>query len=183
MGGVIVGAMEVLPTTGSEGIDPVWKLSLSRRVESIGEASAESMRTIYKDIPPRDLERMIAPLTDAELERQCDTFVRSNNVAEVMSLSCPGMSIDDVRILRDRGYLIAVTDQGRSLYPMFQFDRGTGLLPHDLIRLANERFTTQDDSGWSVLSWWLNPTGTLRGIHQLLAYEEVQAGIEMCTMR
>lgn len=81
-----------------------------------------------------------------------DVFIRSDDVAAVMSASCPGITTDEVRILRDLGYLLSFPVGNTHVYPLFQFDSRSGL-PRPCIKETSDNMDF-NKSLWSRGIWW-----------------------------
>lgn len=89
-----------------------------------------------------------------------DIYLYTSGVAELLSQG-PGEVVDaDVATLRRWKHLLAISDHGRWLYPLFQFEQGTPSVS-PLIQEANDRF--RDSEPWEVLSWWFLPRISLQG--------------------
>ena len=84
-----------------------------------------------------------AKLTEGVLKS--DTFVRTEDVATIMSVQCPGITTEEVRVMRDLGYLLSFPVGDVHMYPLFQFD-STGM-PRDCIKAVS------DLKGYSRSSW------------------------------
>ena len=111
----------------------------------------------------RETERyrkQLALVTAARNELlQRDTYLYTAGVADLLTRSGLPTSEADVTILREWGYLLAVEDHGRRLYPAFQFDDSA--MPRRIIREVNHRFNGAEP--WDVLMWWRNPRISLEG--------------------
>lgn len=161
----------------SAPIDESWTRSLHENFRHPSEDERDQLLNEYSFLPPLDRERisgsnttaldsaLARQLQDATRERNAlldmDTYVRSEDVAAIMSVSCPGITVDEVRVLRDFGYLIAVPHQNRNIYPTFQFERRSGL-PFDSVKYVSDMFDT-DGSPWGILAWWLGASRDLEG--------------------
>jgi hypothetical protein len=102
-------------------------------------------------------------------------LVWSEDVAALLAPSIPGITVDEVRLMREQGLLLAVKDHDRNVYPLFQFERGTSL-PFREIEVANEHLS-ENGSSWSALFWWTQPNPFLNGerpCESLLSGRETQ---------
>lgn len=150
-------------------LDPLWEDSLRppnhRVVDEEERDVIEGLRAVMID---EDIDTLLGQrpnsadfyqhvFSEALAARneilQRNRFVRSEQVAASMASTCPGITADEVRILRDLGYLLAVPLADNSLYPSFQFDPDTGL-PFDAIKVVNDRFYSPEASTWGILGWW-----------------------------
>lgn len=86
-------------------------------------------------------------------------YLSTRGVAELLTNAGVLTSEAEVTVLREWGYLLSVTDHGRHLYPMFQFDERS--LPRVIVREVNTRFGTAEP--WDVLMWWHQQRPSLNG--------------------
>lgn len=89
-------------------------------------------------------------------------FYREGDTVDLLSLSCPGITPEELRILRDLGYLISVPIDGDEYYPAFQFNPDRGYLPYDSIKLVND-WIGDSRTAWAPLAWWKSPNRLLEG--------------------
>lgn len=169
----ILRAMEYAPADTSD-VNPAWRDRLLDIMQTPSVEDEQALREKYSFMPERDLDLMLAPFSKEEIAGQLrlasearadilsqDAFVNSEHVAAVMSESCPGVTMNEVRILRDMGYLLSVEDSGHNIYPLFQFERRSGL-PYQAIRDVDDIFAATDPSGWGRMSWWFSPNRFLQ---------------------
>lgn len=94
------------------------------------------------------------------------SFVYTEEAARLMSAIGRTAAVDDVSeadvtVLRRWGVVLAVPDDGRWLYPMFQFDPRTGLPSPHILRVNT--LMAERDHEWNVLAWWSTPRTALDG--------------------
>lgn len=156
-------------------LSQTWREAIDATLRAYTVEEQNELRDRYAFLPESDLTTILTPLSKAEVLaehrsalqlRQSllsrDAFVTSEHVAAIMSAGCPGITVDEVRLMRDQGHLLSVQDQGNNVYPMFQFDVESGR-PHQVIAEVNSAFRDHDPSGFGVLSWWLLPNSHIQG--------------------
>lgn len=94
-----------------------------------------------------------------------DRFVRSKDVVALMADSCPGITVDEVHVLREMGYLLSLPDNGTNLYPLSQFELPTGL-PYKCIKEVSD-LTYGTGSLWRRSVWWFLETPRLGNVSPL----------------
>jgi serine/threonine protein kinase len=159
--------VERMPSDDNERIDLAWEQRIREKllppVDSDMERhylNADLLEQRRQQLKQYDLDalsmRQIASASEvrARLLESCE-FVRSEGVTAIMSRSCPGITLDEVRVLRDLGYLLAVADHGANLFPLFQFESVSGL-PYRSIDVANQ-WLSSSGSTWGALAWWQQP--------------------------
>lgn len=147
-GGEPVGAVE---------LDPEWRSELERVV--LRETSPHEASEWQKAQLRRQLDAA-ARLTSTILANE--VFIRSEDVAAIMSQSCPGITVDEVRLLRDMGYLLSLPYVGANLYPLFQFQTSSGL-PYECVKRVAD-LQQEQGSVWRRSIWWFLDTPRLGGI-------------------
>jgi len=150
--------------------DPYWDRVLE--LNSSPKVSTESLAIIRDVLGAETANEILSFEADsaevagrvAALRKELltlDAYVMSEDVRGIMSNECPGVTVDEIRILRDAGYLLSVPFNGRNVYPMFQFDpRG---IPFAEILDVNSRIGSRGMDAWSVIAWWLLPTRSAFG--------------------
>jgi serine/threonine protein kinase len=108
----------------------------------------------------REYVRHVQDLNEVRLDLLSrDAFIYSAGVARLMSSGSRPVTIPEVATYRRWNRLLAVSDHGRWLYPVFQF--GADQQPVREIEIANAMLA--NDSAWEVLSWWNLPLDSLGG--------------------
>ncbi|MCS5735091.1 serine/threonine-protein kinase [Herbiconiux daphne] len=93
-------------------------------------------------------------------------FIYTHDVAQRLSQVLGSEIRDvDVVVMRRWGWLLAVPDHDRWLYPVFQFDSASGL-PSPIIRDVHDARVASvgsDADDWSTLAFWVQPLNRLGG--------------------
>lgn len=159
-------------------LDAGWRQAIENRHRPLEPREAAELRGAFAHLPPLDLERLLragaagndearesamlsALSIRSDLVQQSEWLV-SEEVTAVMSPGCPDITTDEVRILRDLGYLLSVPYGSQEIYPTFQFAFGSGL-PFRAIKDVNDALRVADSSPWGILAWWLSPNERIDG--------------------
>ncbi|OZC91753.1 hypothetical protein CH254_04545 [Rhodococcus sp. 06-412-2C] len=137
-------------------LDPEWGDEIRRDVL----ADVEGLNMGESEITKRIADQLAAAKEVTDSVLKSDVFLNSQEVALILSARCPGATSDEVRILKDLGYLLAVPVSDRNLYPLFQFDEDG--LPLDLIKDVLDGMDSER-SVWSRAIWWFLETPRLNG--------------------
>lgn len=156
-------------------LDPLWMASIEQVARPRTPAELQELFALREVMPAGDYQLLLQGRSEAARNRkvalsvearnallQSDTFVRSEQVAALMSAACPRITTDEVRILRDLGFLLAVQIRDKRVYPIFQFQSRTGV-PYASIKAVSDFYGSPQMSTWGLLGWWLGPHRLLRG--------------------
>lgn len=157
-------------------LDPLWMASIEEQCRPLTEEERLVVYELGERIPDIDRRRMLGedPPDALDVESNVnqalevrnellamDTYIRSEDVAALMSPTCPGITTDEVRILRDLGYLLSVSFDNVKVYPVFQFSRLGS--PDSSIKTVNDRIGGPGLTPWAVVAWWFGPNSLLGG--------------------
>jgi Protein kinase domain len=139
-----------LPPPTGDGLDPEWAAEIEHDTrEDLADRGLEA-----EEIEARVNHQLsiAAKLTESVLKS--DTFIRTEDVATMMSAQCPGITSEEVRVMRDLGYILSFPVGDVDMYPLFQFDTSAGL-PRDCIKKVSD-LKGYTRSSWSRgLDWML----------------------------
>ena len=165
----------------STPLDEESAFRIRSQFEPLSRDELEAVEELRGVIPDDDIDRMLS-LEDGESRslhlaaRMRDAiearnllleqfrFIRSEGVAELLSIACPGITGEEVGILCDAGRLLSVPVGGASMYPTFQFEEGADYLPFGCMRDIRDQLGGAAASPWGVLAWWGRPNLRLGGV-------------------
>lgn len=135
---------------GERSIDAEWAAEISDQVR--GDFRG---RNYSREQVQREIERQIDLATDISNNvLKSNGFLRSEEVATMMSSACPGITAEEVRVMRDLGYLVSLPVGDINLYPVFQFDPAIGM-PRDCIKVVSDMKGYLGSSWGRSLDWML----------------------------
>jgi serine/threonine protein kinase len=139
-------------------VDPHWKSEVTEATKT----DLEGLGLSAHRVRARVMDQVSGAIDATRAALQSDAFVRSDDVSTIMSPRCPGITADEVRILRDLGYLLGLPVEDAFYYPLFQFDPNSGL-PYSCIKEISA-LAPKGSSTWRTAIWWFLGQPRLGGV-------------------
>ncbi len=136
-------------------VDPEWAAELESRLR----LELSDLELTHAEVQSAVVEQIDSARKITSAVLRSDDFVRSEDVAAMMSGQCPGITDEEVRTLRDMGYLVSFPVGDVNLYPLFQFDDHG--MPMDVVKEVSD-IVGYEGSSWSRGLRWLMRTPLLR---------------------